>query len=232
MQPKTPRLERVAPPWWDDRPTFLVGGGDSLKGADLTNLRQHGRVVLLNSAARFAPGDLIFSADSNWIFQKGKDIIESFQGTEDTHLVVHRHDEDTLGPSKTPYRFIQKLFQDGMSTDPRAISTGGNTGFAALNLCLLKRAKLVYLLGYDMAPGGHRHWHDDYLREGRRYNEDYYSGWANNIANQAKSLRSIRIINLNPRSHVRCFEFGDPSHFGLTRPTAEAVETSGSNPRE
>ena len=45
----------IGPPWWDDRPLWIVGGGSSLSGYDLSDLWISGRVLGVNRAADLVP---------------------------------------------------------------------------------------------------------------------------------------------------------------------------------
>lgn len=52
-------------------------------------------------------------------------------------------------------------YPPGLATDPRAVHTGGNSGYQALNVALHCGAPRWLLLGFDMqlGPGGRAHFH-------------------------------------------------------------------------
>lgn len=65
---------------------------------------------------------------------------------------------DTYGVNR-----IKSMKRDSLSTYPRAIHQGSNSGFQALNLAILMGAKKILLIGYDMRYiGKKRHWHGDH----------------------------------------------------------------------
>ena len=76
--------------------------------------------------------------------------------------------------------------------------------------CILG-ADPIYLLGIDMTstdPKRTTNWHDEYPEEWRNspcvYAERFMPMWER-FAGDAKSM--ARIVNLNPKSALRCFEF-------------------------
>jgi len=218
---------RVAAPYWNDRPLIIVAGGPSLRSYDISDLRGHGRVVLLNDATMFCRGDVLFSMDSNWIMRSGF-LIETFKG-EEIWLTVGEHHAQQVYQTAVPVRHLKKMSSTitTLSRLDDQIYCSGNAGFAVLNLALLKRAEEVYLLGYDLSRGVHEQWHEAEKMLGlpkRVRNPLYYARWAQRIAEVSSVFeeRGIRIINCNPGSALKCFEFSSYEEFGLT----QLVETS------
>lgn len=224
----------IGEPWWDDRPAILLGGGDSLRGYDLSNLREKGRVILINDAVKFTTGDVLFSADSNWIATR-RDGHEGWPGYrtwegEEIILALNRILERPTGENRTRTTYPERVYHAGMSHNPSQVAAGGNSGFCCLNATVLKKAKLVYLLGFDMAPGSHRHWHNGYLGQKRSPNKHYYSGWAKNFDNVARWLNErTKVINLSHESTITAFEKGRYEDLGLRK---EALPQSGETQRE
>jgi hypothetical protein len=91
-----------------------------------------------------------------------------------------------------------------LSTDPTEIEGGRNSGFGAVNLALLKSAKIIYLFGYDYGtsvycPERYEHKPPD--------NEKHWPAWAvlyDGIAGQLKAAGVI-VINASPRSTITAF---------------------------
>lgn len=212
----------ISEPWWDDRPTLLIGGGPSLRGLDLSKIKEHGRVVLINDAARFIQGDVLFTADSRWI-QSRKELMGDWPGWigwkgEEIIFTVSRFHR--LQNLKTASRitYLERAYPANfsLSTKLDQLTVGGNSGFAALNLAFLKRSKTVYLLGFDLAPGPHANWHDGYKDQNRLSNHGYYKGWNLSFTKVASQLKGrVQVINLNQDSAVRCFEMGRYADLGL-----------------
>jgi len=220
-------FDRVKRPYWNDRPLIIVGGGPSLRNYDISDLRARGRVVLLNDAVRFCKGDVLFSMDFNWI-NRSTSLIENFEG-EEIWLIVGTHHMQQEYHGTVPVRHLKKM-SSKVTTLSRILDQvycAGNAGFAVLNLALLKGAQLVYLLGYDLGRGVHEQWHDaeEVLGLPKRVrNPLYYSRWAQRIAEVSPVFeeQGIRIINCNPSSSLKCFEFSSYEEFGLS----QLVETS------
>ena len=213
-------FDRVRTPYWDDRPLIVVGGGPSLRDYDVSDLCDRGRVVLLNDAVMFCKGDVLFSMDSNWII-RSTFMINTFEG-EEVWLVVTKHHKQREYQTKVPVRYLKKMSSRVtiLSTTPDQIYCAGNAGFAILNLALLKGAREVYLLGYDMNRGIHEQWHDSEEMLGlpkRAKNLAYYARWAQRIDEVSRTFREegVRIINCNPNSSLTCFEFNSYEEFGL-----------------
>lgn len=59
--------------------------------------------------------------------------------------------------------FIDSIDEPGLSTSPKRIHQGGNSGYQAIGLAHAWGAERVVLLGYDMQrTGGKSHWHGDH----------------------------------------------------------------------
>ena len=85
---------------------------------------------------------------------------------------------------------------------------GLNSGYAAINLAVLKKARRIYLLGFDMVPTAKdkTHWHDGYP-----WNNGssivYYSRWAKLFDTIAKQLPDgVEVINANENSGIDSFK--------------------------
>lgn len=93
-------------------------------------------------------------------------------------------------------------------TSAEGIGHGNNSGYAALNLAVCLRANPIYLLGYDMKhAGGKSHWHDGHPNVQR---EATVTGFIKNFVKASIPIKraGFRVVNLNPDSALRCFEFG------------------------
>jgi hypothetical protein len=109
-------------------------------------------------------------------------------------------------------QYFNRPPQDVWSGNLRdGIGSGCNSGFGALNLAVLLGASPIYLLGYDMKGGddGKQSWfHDGHpsVQDNKVYKRflDQFSGNLQNIKSS-----NARIVNLNPSSNLKCFEFSD-----------------------
>jgi hypothetical protein len=96
---------------------------------------------------------------------------------------------------------------EGLSTQPDALRTGGNSGYQAVGLAIAAGAATVVLLGYDMrAVGGRLHWH-------REHPASTYEGWYSDVyvklfRKMGKLPPGVRVVNCTPGSALDCFERG------------------------
>jgi len=208
----------VQEPWWDDRPLVVIGGGPSLKRYDIRDLRQHGRVVALNDAMVYCKADIVYSIDANWQ-RRSQQMVSEFEG-EEVWLAASKWIKPYSAPLATPVKYIERVGVGTFSLNPDHVHTQGNSGYSILNLAYLKRAKEVYLLGYDMNEGSHSQWHEREEELGlkkRAMNPRYYQAWPSDFQVIAPILEGagMRVVNCNPDSAVKCFEFSSYEDFGL-----------------
>jgi hypothetical protein len=83
---------------------------------------------------------------------------------------------------------------------------GTNAGASALNLADILGASPIYLLGFDMlgSKGKTINWHDEYKEKQDSW---VYSQFTVDFIRNIANIRS-KVINLNPQSGLKCFEFG------------------------
>lgn len=138
---------------------LVVATGPSLKQEQIDYAQ--GKVdlsIAVNDAYKLMPwADVLYSSDWNWWeYHKAED----FCG-------------EKLCPIETIYATkVEGSFGAGFS--PTHIHYGLNSGFAAINLALLRGATQVYLLGFDMgiAEGQERHFfgpHPEHLEKDSNY---------------------------------------------------------------
>jgi len=214
----------VQSPWWDDRPLIVIGGGPSLEPYNCTDLRDLGRVLLLNDVTNFCKGDVLMSMDANWM-RRSQHLVEEFEGDE-VWLIASRFVKPIVTPTKAVLNYLRRGKKEKLIWGDR-IYAAGNVGYAALNLAYLKKAKQIYLLGYDMNEGPHNQWHDHEAAIGlepRPHYLNYYKDWPRSFDELAPTLveAGIDVVNCNPGSSVRCFRFSTYEEFGLS----QLVETS------
>lgn len=198
---------RISDGMWKGRRCFVLGGGPSLKGLDMSRLR--GELTLgTNMAFLLGPtANLVvdlrmmesLAADPRWSAYKGlkvwiKPDTPSPLSPPDTAVVPCSQDNGRLVWSRS--------LRDG-------VYTGTNTGIAAVNLAEILGADPIYLLGFDFHPheGRSANWHTEYLPDWRTDGSAYGQFLADFNA-MAPGIRA-RIVNLNPHSALRCFPFGN-----------------------
>jgi hypothetical protein len=189
----------VGPPWWDDKPCLIVGTGPSLQGVDLSRLQGLGHVLAVKESYHDLPfADLAFGLDLPWVHDERANLTELAQ-----RMPLYIAYLENVPHTPIPRAFYLKrdyCFQ--LSEDPQRISSGGHSGFGALNLAYLKRAKRIYLFGFDY-HGGH------YYSDGRygKWQEKNQSLWIEGFFG-AKALLDrdgVVVINASPKSAVKTF---------------------------
>lgn len=210
------QFDAVGEPWWNDRPVFIIGGGPSLRGRDLSGLIWKGTVLGVNRAADFWPCHASFSFDQNFIGMREQSLGAWAAAGQEVFVAV----EPDWRPRRVPgVRYLERRRQQGLSSDPRAIAEGKSSGFGALNLAVLKRARRIVLLGYDLQAGGN--WHDGYPW-GNGIGHRYFDRWAQVFDRGAQDLPAgVEVVNANPGSAIRCFPFTSYDELGI--PTTEGV---------
>jgi hypothetical protein len=229
VEPHNPFHEVLADGAWRNEPCFLVGGGPSLIGFDFERLRGRGRVIAINRAFEFVPfADILFFMD--WKFYRlchdqpnRYQLWQDFKGYKAFLNIMGRKLDDCYS--------IRSLGRNGASASIRGgLHHGNNSGVGALNLALCLKARPIYLLGYDMRhENGRAHFHDGYGGDRR---EKTVISFAREFAYIGRSLMDKSgVINLNPRSGLRIFPFGDIDEV-LNGPARKSLGYDASSVRE
>lgn len=187
---------------WIGKTVFLIGGGPSLTGFDFERLRGKGIIVAINDAVRFAPfADVAFTIDTVWI-DKRVAVLEAFAGE-----IVAAVPKDYQCPIARA-RLLRRVNAVKISMRGDSLSTGGNSGYAALMMALIRGAVRVYLLGYDMTGAGH--FHGGY-RWRSRFGAQQYPLWAKRFGTLAAlaQLTGAEVLNCNRNSAITAFPFAN-----------------------
>lgn len=156
------RFWKVPATLWQGETVFIVGGGPSLKGMDLSGLAER-RTIAVNNAFRITPNpDVIFYADTRWWGWNGKEIALDFPGRV---ISTCSASQAFLDPRVCRMGRCYRFTEEGgaaLSHDPTLLA-GPDSGYMAMNLAYLFGAKRVVLLGFDMGfVNGEAHWHKDH----------------------------------------------------------------------
>lgn len=202
---------------WEGETVVLIGGGPSLTFEQLGRVRGF-RCIAVNSAYLLAPwAAVLYAADSHWFrwhtngipvgmwtadyvrhafasFAGQKCSIENSGGniTDDAvHMLRNKH-HPSLGY--------------GLSTDPRYLVTGANSGVQALNLAILAGAKKIILLGYDGKPDGDRtHMLGPHPRPTPEAAYPLYVSAMDAARKQVEEL-GVTVINASPGSAINAWQ--------------------------
>lgn len=209
-------LHTVLPDYsWSRQPCFIIGGGPSLKDFDFQRLRNKGKIIAVNRSYLDCPfADMLIFMDKsrfyrwameNKLDKRSKQKFEDFEGLK--VYVYMRHDIPNV-------YLVPRAGKYGLSTTlEEGIYIGTNSGYSALQVALCLGAQPIYLLGFDMKyerdikgkPVGHYHKYPVIQEE--KVVRDFKLGFEK-LAPDLK-VRGHRVINLNPDSGLRCFEFKD-----------------------
>ncbi len=201
----------VGPPWWSDRAVFLVGGGPSLAGFDFSRLADFGYILGINQSMLDAPCQAGVSLDHLFVTYRRAELCEFAKSTP-LYLAlgdiwwraaapipgaIYLRDSDIPAPAVAP----------GLSRKPDAVYRGATSGYVALGLATLKRAKRIVLLGYDYAVNASKHhYHDAYFWH-QAANDQSIDKWAQQFKSAAAACAEIgiEVINASPLSAIDAF---------------------------
>jgi len=196
---------------WKGQQCFIIGGGPSLKGFDFERLRGE-RIIAINKAFLDVPfADIMFAMDRPFL-----DLITSGKLGENYRRAFESFWGVKLWLDLSNYSYPAGVYFIPSAGDigwtkslKEGLFHGQNSGYGALNLAMVLGADPIYLLGYDCAkgPDGEKNYHNGYPSGG---NPDALNIFKRSFEEGAAMLKGgLRIVNLNPNSALRCFEFGD-----------------------
>lgn len=193
-------------PLWPSRPTaFLLGGGASLRGFDVEQLRGR-RIVAINSsvhmAARIAgPLDVLYFTDNSW-FENHLSEVRDWPG-----LVFTGARRAKAAMPDRVHRL--EMFECSAFQVPGKMRNGPSSGHIVVSLAIALGAGRLALLGYDMRlVDGRSHHHDDY--GGRVTEQDVLNGYlaAFHGWHQDALDVGVTVMNLTPGSALMEFPLG------------------------
>lgn len=199
-------VQSVGQPWWDDKPAVVVGGGPSVRDFPFNSLRGRFHTVGPNVSGFALNTDALITIDKN-VPHRYRQQIEAYakRGGEAWMAMPPNYErEPVIGA-----RYMERR-RGTLSTKLTEVY-GCHSGFAALNFCVLKRAKTIYLLGIDMCTtkDGRTHWHDVYGKPNPARASRQLSRWAREFDNAAPVLKDLGIDVItvvgSPTSTVKCF---------------------------
>jgi len=197
----------------NNREIFIVAGGPSLRKFDWDYLLDK-NVMAINRAYETCPNasHLYFCDERFWEVHKGGLTKHNAQ-----FKITARRKPMRV---KYPESLIQYEFSGLKGYDARKgyLRTGNNSGYAAISLCAQLGYKSIYLLGYDMNYiKGKSHWHDGHTHPAGHRIHHKESTLSDKMLPFFQELKDALdehvpdcdVINLNKKSAIRCFDFGD-----------------------
>lgn len=205
------KIERV----WEGRTVIVAATGPSLT-AEVAERCQMARdragiaVLAVSDAWKLMPwADALYSNDSAWWrCHKGT----AFPGEK--WSAHHDNGNDKLAVAmEYGIKLVAGKTDPGFSFDPSCIHYGGNSGYQAVNLTILRGAARILLVGFDMrevpvrTESGidlKRHFFGDHPAPLR--NTSSYHEFIKRFTVAARQLRGcVEVVNCTPGSALRCF---------------------------
>lgn len=195
---------------WEGRRCFIIGGGYSLKREDLGMLK--GELVIgINRAYEICDPSLLFGVDSQCIGwahlgEFGDESMRAFDEYSGYKVWMALH---KIFPPEIFLIDNDSVMEHRIGTTKK-LAFKNNSGYGAVNLAAALGAKKVYLLGFDMKgnrQGKQKWWHNGYPVD---YGENIYKRYVEAFNGFAPVLEEagVEVINLNPKSALKCFPFG------------------------
>lgn len=173
---------------------FIIGGGPSLKGYDLSALDNEFTICCNHSAKYYNGAKACVFVDSAFA-KNEKQFLHDYKGM----VFASYKCADYLPKRENTYVFPLNNSKPG-ATFGEGLFNGRLTGLAAINLALLLGAAEIYLLGFDMQyQGKDHHWYGSPTPQHENYREEVfhkkvsmfgaYSPWKDIIINCSESSR-------------------------------------------
>jgi len=198
-------FSRVGPPYWTDKPVAIVGNGPSLKGFDLERLRGDFHVLAVKGAIFNIPwADAGFGLDIPR-YVEWRNMLHTVQFPVYWAAVKAKFLGE--GPHPPCLRILRRIDINQVSSDPTAICSGGSSGYGAINLAWLKRARRMLLLGFDYNGEVGHHDLRAYLQVRSQDATSWYS-WAKNFKTMKRDLDLVGgafIVNACLTSRIAVF---------------------------
>ena len=176
-------------PRWGE--VWIIARGPSVRQFDLSRLRNKQVLGVNTFVLCLETPAAICSADWRWIGSH-RNLLGKYEGERYLAVSLETHPEAAGIPGAV---YLQRSYDSGLSDDAGALCLGGNSGYAAINLAVLKGATDIHLVGFDMRP-----------EDGEKFQQ-----WAPLFRSMRPQLArlGVRVTNHNPQSAIDAFPFGD-----------------------
>ena len=189
-----------------DTPSYLVGGGPSLRDFNWNLLRNVPNVLVINRAIVDVPTGALFFTEDLRVIEKYRptEAWEKFKGVKVFHALCASHAQlaRALDPDIV---VIEKKREDkfwSRNIYTEGLSYSSNSAVGAFNLLDILGADPIYLLGIDARAEG------TFLAN---YHDDYPDDWKV-TSDQAKSFKSDLELWVAPRMRAKITNLINPSY--------------------
>lgn len=199
----------TVPQVWEHETVAILGGGPSLNRyeVEICKTKKYKIIAINNSYLLDPTADIIYFCDIRW----WKWHCDNHKFTNHPGLKVTLENID-LATVYINYKYLKNLGRLVFNFDFNVpgIGHGLNAGYQALNLAYLLGAKLIILLGIDMAEERNKtHWHTGHpIKTMPTVYQEFYIP-AFNYAAPLLKAHGISVLNANRRSALKCFDYVD-----------------------
>lgn len=188
---------------WSDKPCVILASGPGLTQEQVDHVRSHlagCHTIAVNTTAVRAPWAAIYYA-GDFLFWK------AFHGSARQMARPHSAElwtQDAGAAERFGIKRVKGVNRPGLGEN--CIHTGGNSGYQAVNLAYLWKAKKIILLGFTMREiDGRKHWHPDHPKP--LVQQILPGEWRHKMEPLAKDLeaRGVDVVNCDPLSALTCF---------------------------
>ena len=188
---------------FDGERVFVLGGGPSLRGVDLTRLRERA-CIAVNQMGHLAPwSQVLFFSDASWMRQPANlALVASWRGLV---LTSSHRAQHTLPEKVRRVHFERGRRPELHPPGSHAVGWGRSSGHKAVSLAHTLGASRIVMLGFDCRRDaeGHSHAHDAYSHRDEsamRTWLEHWEGWG-----EAARRAGAIVVNASPGSAVREF---------------------------
>ncbi len=189
-------------PRWFNQPCIVAASGPSMNesiAAQCLEAKQDGfKIIAVSDAYRLLPfADILYAADiAWWEVHRG---CPEFAGEKWTSYQLDQKKDDRFNLNHV----LVRMFPD-FSTIPHELH-GFSSGFQALNMALLMKAKPIVLVGFNMKiVNGKRHFFGDHPKP--LDNSSNLEAWVPGFEAAAHKLpERVSVINATSDSALNCF---------------------------
>jgi hypothetical protein len=193
---------------WPGATVVCLASGPSLTRKDVAFVRGRARVIAINNTWELAPwADALWATDASWWIQH--EGVPAFRGSKFAlkAIIGNPQTQRVKGlPFYDDVHVLRHVGREGLSADPAAICSGGNGGYAAINLAVHLGASRILLLGYDcqFGPKGEKHWHGDHPAGATTMD---FPLWLTRYATLATLLarRGVSVVNCSRQTAIPSF---------------------------
>ena len=198
---------------WSGRRCFIIGGGPSLRDFDFSSL-QDDITIGINAAYTEIDPTIMFSMDKRFFEWASTGKYGKTENDKSGNLLKYNESNSIkmhLNVEPLEIKGVYNIRNAGDCGLSKSLSAGlyngENSGYAALNLAYILGCNPIYLLGFDLNTNERYHWHDGH--PGQNGTGEMSTFLKAFVENAPAILSKTKVINLNRKSMLKCFEFGD-----------------------